>query len=282
MTGPLAGVRVVSIAINLPGPAAAARLTALGADVTTVLPPSGDPMQQFAGAYFDELHLGQELVHLDLKDAAGTARLEELLAGADILLTSSRPSALRRLGLDHESVSTRHTRVCQVDIVGHPGEGAEVAGHDLTYQAGAGLIPDGRMPATTVVDLAAAERAVGEAAAALVERARTGRGSRREVALSDVAEVLVRPVVHGLTGARGLLGGGLPVYAVYPAAQGHVALAALEPHFAQRLMSALEVGPEDLTHEHLEQVFAGRSATEWQQWAREHDIPLVAVTDRQG
>ena len=43
-----------------------------------------------------------------------------------------------------------------------------MAGHDLTYQAGAGLLPDGRMPATTVVDLAAAERAAGEAAAALV------------------------------------------------------------------------------------------------------------------
>lgn len=272
----------MSVAINLPGPAAVARLAALGADVTTVLPPSGDPLNEFAAAYFDELHRGQEVIELDLKGAAGQERLEALLAGADVLLTSSRPSALRRLGLGHEEVSRRHTRLCQVDIVGHPGEQAELAGHDLTYQAGAGLVPDGRMPVTTVVDLAAAERAAGEAAAALVERARTGLGSHREVALSDVADTLARPVVHGLTGPRGLLGGRLPTYAVYPAAEGHVALAALEPHFVQRLAAALEVDADGLTSQLLAEAFAGRTAVEWQAWAAERDIPLVAVADRQG
>lgn len=276
---PLGGVRVVSVAINLPGPAAAAHLAAWGAEVTTVLPPSGDPLQAFAPAYFDELHVGQEVLHLDLKAAEGRTRLEALLARADVLVTSSRPSALARLGLDHEQVSARHPHLCQVDIVGQPGPGAEVAGHDLTYQAASGLLSDGRMPSTTVVDLAAAERAAGEAAAALVERVRTGRGSRCEVALSDVADTLARPVVHRLTGARGLLGGDLPVYAVYAAAEGHVALAALEPHFVQRLASALDVVPEELTSERLARTFAHRSAVAWEQWASERDIPLVAVVD---
>lgn len=277
MTGPLEGVRVLSIAINLPGPAAVARLASQGATVTTVLPPTGDPMEQFARAYFDELHEGQTIERVDLKSDSGRARLDELLAEADIFLTSSRPSALARLGLDHEAVSERHTHVCQVDIVGHPGDGAETAGHDLTYQAGAGLVRDGRMPATTVVDLAGAERAAGEAAAALVERARTGRGTRREVALSDLAFAMARPVVHGLTVPGGLLGGGLPVYDVYAAAEGHVALAALEPHFTARLLTALEINPDDLSRERLTEVFATRTATEWQQWADERDIPLAAV-----
>lgn len=277
MTGPLEGVRVLSIAINLPGPAAVARLASQGATVTTVLPPSGDPMEHYAKAYFDELHEGQAVERVDLKSEDGRARLEDLLAETDVFLTSSRPSALARLGLDHATVSGRHTHVCQVDIVGHPGEGAEVAGHDLTYQAGAGLVRDGRMPATTVVDLAGAERAAAEASAALVERARTGRGSRREVALSDLAEVMARPVVHGLTVPGGLLGGGLPVYDVYAASQGHVALAALEPHFTTRLLEALEIAPDDLSRERLAAVFAGRTAADWQQWADERDIPLAAV-----
>ncbi len=42
----LDGVLVVSLAINLPGPLTAARLTKLGAKVTMVLPPHGDPLQQ--------------------------------------------------------------------------------------------------------------------------------------------------------------------------------------------------------------------------------------------
>lgn len=277
MTGPLEGVRVLSIAINLPGPAAVARLASQGASVTTVLPPSGDPLEQFAKAYFEELHEGQRIESVDLKGEQGRARVDSLLADTDVFLTSSRPSALRRLGLDHASVSARHPQVCQVDIVGHPGAGAEVAGHDLTYQARSGLITDGRMPATTVVDLAGAERAAGEAAAALVARARTGRGCRREVALSDVATAMSGPVVHGLTVAGGLLGGGLPIYGTYSAADGHVALAALEPHFAARLLTALQMDPDDLSHEGLAEAFAQRTAMQWQQWADERDIPLAAV-----
>lgn len=277
MTGPLEGVRVLSIAINLPGPAAAARLAAQGAMVTTVLPPGGDPLEHHAPRYFEALHAGQEIERIDLKDQAGRARLEGLLAEADVFVTSSRPAALVRLALDHASVSGRHTHVCQIDIVGHPGEQAELAGHDLTYQAGAGLVRDGRLPATLVVDLAGAERAAGEAAAALVQRARTGRGCRREVALSDVADTMAGPATHGLTSSGGLLGGGLPAYEVYAAGRGHVALAALEPHFTARLLTALGIAPEDLTRERLAEVFAGRSAEEWQRWADERDIPLAAV-----
>lgn len=276
--GPLDGVRVVSVAINLPGPAAVARLASLGASVTTVLPPGGDPLEQYAKAWFDELHAGQSVERLDLKAEADRARLDALLEDADVLVTSSRPSALARLGLDHATVGGRHTQVCQVDIVGSAGAGAEAAGHDLTYQAAAGLLHDGRMPSTTVVDLAGAERAVAEVCAALLERARTGRGSHRVVALADVADLLARPIVHGLTTPDGPIGGGLATYGVYAAASGSVALAALEPHFVARLAAALGVGPEDLTRQRLGEEFARRTAAEWQVWADEHDVPLVAVS----
>ena len=277
MSGPLTGVRVVSIAINLPGPAAAARLAGQGASVVTVLPPSGDPMEQFAGDYFDELHVGQEVRRVDLKSPDGLADVDELLAAADVFVTSSRPSALRRLSLDWESVHARHPQVCQVDIVGYPGEQAEVPGHDLTYQAGTGMVRDGRMPATLVVDLAGSERAAAEASAALVQRARTGEGIRREVPLSDLAHTMSRPVAHGLTSPGGLLAGDLPVYSVYASADGDVALAALEPHFTARLLEVLELAPEDLTRERLAEVFATRTAAEWEEWASTHDLPLVAV-----
>lgn len=279
ITGPLNGVRVLSIAINLPGPAAVARLARQGASVTTVLPPSGDPMEQFAKAYFEELHVGQDIVRADLKSRAGLAEVDGLLSAADVFITSSRPSALRRLGLDFETVHAAHPRVCQVDIVGYPGEAAEVPGHDLTYQAGTGMVRGGQMPATLVVDLAGSERAAAEASAALVQRGRTGEGGRREVPLSDLAHTMSRPVAHGLTSPGGLLAGDLPVYALYAAAQGHVALAALEPHFTQGLLQALDLTPEELTKPRLAEVFAGRTATEWEQWATTHDLPLVAVAD---
>lgn len=277
MDAPLTGVRVLSIAINLPGPAAVARLTRQGASVVTVLPPGGDPMEQFAKEYYDELHVGQDVRRVDLKSDAGRAEVDELLAGSDVFVTSSRPSALRRLGLDFATVHQRHPQVCQVDIVGYPGEQAETAGHDLTYQAGTGLLGEGGMPTTLVVDLAGSERAAAEAAAALVARARLGEGIRREVALSDLSHTMSRPLAHGLTAPGAFLGGGLPVYGIYDTARGRVALAALEPHFAAALLQALDLEPEASTRERLQAVFAERTAIEWQEWALDHDIPLTAL-----
>ncbi|WP_068327488.1 CoA transferase [Janibacter terrae] len=277
MDAPLTGVRVVSVAVNLPGPAAVARLTRQGADVVTVVPPGGDPMEQFARAYFDELHVGQEVRRVDLKSDAGRAELDELLAAADVLVTSSRPSALRRLGLDFASVHARHPQVCQVDIVGYPGDDAETPGHDLTYQAATGLLGEGGMPATLVVDLAGSERAAAEAAAALVARARVGEGVRREVALSDLSETMSRPLAHGLTAPGALLGGGFPAYGLYDVSDGRIALAALEPHFTARLLEVLGIPSEELSRERLQAVFAERSADEWEEWAQAHDIPLTPL-----
>ncbi|MFB9732069.1 CoA transferase [Ornithinimicrobium kibberense] len=272
---PLQGTTVVTVAVNLPGPLAAARLAGLGAQVTTVLPPGGDPLEHYQPDWYADLHRGQELVTLDLKREDARERLDTLLADADVLITSSRPSALRRLGLDFGTLHERHPRLCQVDVVGSPGRRAELPGHDLTYQAAVGLVRPPHLPATLAADLHGAERAVGEALAALLRRTRTGVGSRREVALEDAAAAMAEPAVRGLTAPGGLLGGGLPGYAVYPAAEGHVALAALEPHFLRRTAEALGV---ETTHEAFAEVFSRRTAQEWATWAAEHDVPLSAVS----
>ena len=96
---PLDDVNVVSSAVNVPGPTTAARLVALGASVTKVEPPAGDPLAAAHPAWYDDLKAGQQVVMLDLKQTADRARLDELLEPADLLLTSSRPGALERLGL---------------------------------------------------------------------------------------------------------------------------------------------------------------------------------------
>lgn len=270
----LAGIRVVSIAINLPGPAAARRFAQLGADVVKVEPPSGDQMQQLSAPYYRELAQGQRIVTLDLKSPQGRAGLDELLAQADLLITSHRPSALARLGLDWDSLHTRFPKLGQVAIVGHPGPDAETAGHDLTYQAVSGTLQPPLMPRVLLADLAAAERAVADGLAIVLAAQRTGEGRFREIALSDVAATMAEPVRHGLTAPDGILGGALPGYAIYAASDGHVALSSLEPHFWKRTQDALQV---EGTREELTSIFSSRTADEWEQWAREHDIPLAAV-----
>lgn len=115
----LQGVQVVSLAINLPGPLAAARLRALGATVTKIEPPAGDPLRAVAPTWYDELTVGQRVVTLDLKDPADRAVAARELSRADLMLTAMRPSALVKLGLDELTAANPH--LSHIEIVGHDG-----------------------------------------------------------------------------------------------------------------------------------------------------------------
>ena len=274
LPGPLAGLRVVTIAVNLPGPVAAARFVDLGAHLTKVEPPSGDPMAHASPAAYAELASGQEVVRLDLKDSAHREQLHALLDTADLLITSSRPSALTRLGLGWGQVHAAHPRLSVVAIVGSPSPDAEIAGHDLTYQAVVGLLDPDTMPRVLLADLAGAERAVTEGLALIVGSAATGVGGFTEVALSAAAESKARTMRWGLTHPGGPLAGGNPAYGIYAAREGHVAVAALEPHFRARLLETLDING---SRGSLSAAFATRTASEWETWALEHDLPLVAL-----
>ena len=119
---PLRGMRIASLALNLPGPAALRRLADLGARCTKVNPPAGDPMQHYTPTGYAELHAGVKALTLDLKAPEGQAALHRLLARTDILLTSFRPSALAKLGLDWKALHKRYPTLSLVQVVGVGGE----------------------------------------------------------------------------------------------------------------------------------------------------------------
>lgn len=273
----LQGVKIVSLALNAPGPVAAARLTKLGAEVTKIEPPSGDATKSAAPAWYESLCQGQTVLRLDLKSPEGRAQLDDLLATADLLLASFRPSALQRLGLDWESLHARHPRLCFVGIVGYAAPFEERTGHDLTYQGDLGLLRPPQMPSTLFVDLAGAERAVSMALALLNRAARKNQTGCAWVSLHECARDLASPLKAGLTTSSGLLGGAYPLYGFYRASDGWIAIAALEPHFAERLLS--ELGLEKADRTDLERIFRQRKAESWEKWATELDLPLVAVRE---
>ena len=273
----LQGVKIVSLALNVPGPVAAARLTKLGADVTKVEPPSGDATKTVAPAWYESLCKGQTVLRLDLKTPDGRAKLYELLADADLLLASFRPSALQRLGLDWESLHARHPKLCFAGIIGYPAPLQERTGHDLTYQSDLGLLRPPQMPPSLFIDLAGAERAVSIALALLNRAARSGEACCAWVSLHECARDLAEPLKAGLTSSNGVLGGGYPLYGFYRANDGWIAVAALEPHFAERLLS--ELGLEKADRTALERIFLQRRSASWEKWAADLDLPLVAVRE---
>lgn len=270
-----ARLRVLALVTNIPGPLAARALADDGALVTKVEPPQGDALAAAAPGWYAALTDGMEVLRLDLRDSGARGRVQSLLEAADVLITAMRPSALERLGLGWAQLQERCPRLCHVAIVGEAGSHADRAGHDLTYQAQAGLVEPPAMPRTVFADLFAAERAAAAAYRALFERERTGNGARIEIAIADGASQLADGLRYGLTTRDGPLGGALSIYRFYEAADGWIALAALEPHFQARLRDAMQV--ETLDTAALSARFAERSCAYWEDAARQYDLPLCAV-----
>ena len=263
-------MKIVSMAQNVPGPVAVSRLVAGGASAVKIEPPAGDQLAGICKPWYDALHAGVRVERLDLKSSAGMASLRSLLRDADGFLTSQRPSALERLALDAGSLVREFPALRHVNIVGDTRD-PEDPGHDLTYQARAGLLGHGAaaMPLTLLGDMLGAERAH----AAVLSVMHQPKGSSLVVGLYDALRDVAAPLYHGLTATGGHLGGGNPAYGIYAARDGAIAVAALEPHFRARLYEGLGL-PDGADPS---AVFATKTASEWEAWAATRDLPLAAV-----
>lgn len=288
---PLRGVRVLSLALNLPGPAAFMRLKAMGATCVKAEPPapgsapkgtSGDPMGQYNPKAYAVMHDGIRTITIDLKTDRGQARLHKELARTDVLLTSFRPSALEKLQLGWRHLHRQHPALSVVAIVGAPGARAEEPGHDLTYLADAGLVTGLDLPATLFADMGGALMASEAVLKAVLAHQTRGKASFQEVALSDAAAWLALPRQWGLTKPSGAVGGAHAGYRVYPCKDGRVAVAALEPHFAAALCAAAGVPLTDAratlfhpkTHEAIASFLQGKTREQLDRLGAEKDIPL--------
>ncbi|NIF82415.1 CoA transferase [Comamonas sp. Tr-654] len=287
---PLQGIRILSLALNLPGPAALWRCAGMGADCRKLEPPApsagrgADPMGLYCPDAYAQMHDKVQTLQADLKTAEGQASLHAQLAQTDVLLTSFRPSALNKLGLGWEALQQRYPRLSLVRVVGSAGELADVPGHDLTYQAEAGLVHSTALPPSLFADMAGALMASEAVLQAVLVSSRSGRGILREVGLAQAAQWLALPWHWGLTQPAGDVGGAHAGYRIYPCADGIVAVAALEPHFAQRLCEAADLvfsHPTDMRkpeiHQGVALFLAARNCEELMQLAQDRDIPLHAL-----
>jgi crotonobetainyl-CoA:carnitine CoA-transferase CaiB-like acyl-CoA transferase len=231
---PLDGVRVIDLTRLLPGAYATQLLVDLGADVIKIEDPTGgDGMRRF-GAYFDAVSRAKKSVTLDLRSSAAAPVLDALLADADVLVESFRPSAARRLGVDAATLQATHPRLICASIsgFGRSGPFAETAAHDINYRALAGQLSPPARPGPLIADIGAAMQAALGIVAALVERQRTGAGSAIDVSIVDAARAWTRfPESDDLESA---------CYTLYETADGEwLALGALETKFWRRFCERL-------------------------------------------
>jgi len=200
--GPLSGVRVIDLTTVLMGPSATQTLGQWGADIIKVEAPGGDVTRQIGparnpgmAALYLNANAGKRSICLDLKRTEGLAALLELIADADVLAFNIRPKAMKRLGLDWETVKGVNERLIYAAMVGFGQEGPYAAkpAYDDLIQGASGLASlaaasgDGtpRYAPAALADRIVGLAAVGAICAALFERERTGVGCEVEIPMFE-------------------------------------------------------------------------------------------------
>lgn len=211
MGKPLEGIKVVEVAMWAFVPACGGMLADLGADVIKIEPPTGDPLRglqignTLAGNgrnidySWESYNRGKRSITLDLKQEAGRAVLDRLLADADVFLTNLLPRARRSMQIDADAIRARFPNIIYASGsgVGPSGPEMEKGGYDaITFWARGGisssLTDEGAdhpvgPPGPAFGDTLSGSMLAGAVCAAIAKRALTGEASEVDVSLLGAA-----------------------------------------------------------------------------------------------
>lgn len=292
---PLAGIRVIDFSTLLPGPMCSLMLARAGAEVIKIERPGrGDEMRSYVPQFgsdsvnFALLNQGKRSVALDLKKPADIEQAIELVRTADVLLEQFRPGVMDRLGLGYVAMRAVNPGLvyCAITGWGQDGPLADVAAHDLNYQAEAGLLgltagADGvpGLPNILAADIAGgAYPAVMNILLALRAKEMDGQGRMIDVSMADNLFsfsywALGNGFAKGQWPETGneLVTGGTPRYQVYRTKDGRfIAAAPLEQKFWENFLRVLGAphlvddaqNPRGIRDE-VAAIVAARTADEW-------------------
>jgi crotonobetainyl-CoA:carnitine CoA-transferase CaiB-like acyl-CoA transferase len=260
---PLEGVVVADLTQNVAGPFCTQILGDMGADVVKIERPGrGDDARAWAppwwggeSATFLALNRNKKSLALDLKREGGREVLRRLVARADVFVQSLHAGAVEALGLDAAGATALNPRLvyCSITAFGRRGPLADQPGYDPLMQALAGLMSvnghPGQEPArvgTSIVDMGTGMWAALGIVAALRERDRTGRAVEVVTALYETALMWVSYHLAGylasgeVPGPQGSGTAMIAPYQAFPAADGHVMIAAGSDALFLRLCAALD------------------------------------------
>jgi crotonobetainyl-CoA:carnitine CoA-transferase CaiB-like acyl-CoA transferase len=320
MTLPLDGVRVVDLTQVMGGPFCTMQLGDLGADVIKVEPPAGDLSRSMGGAQlrmpggdnapFFALNRNKRSIVLDLTRERDRTVCVALVRTADVLVESFRPGVTKRLGVDYDTVAALNPRLIYASIsgFGQTGPYADRPGFDLIAQGMSGIMSVTGEPGGTpvkcgvpIADLSVGLIATNGVLAALIARARTGRGQHIDTSLfeSALAMSIWETTEYWATGeAPRAMGSAHRLSAPYQAfrtSDGYVTLAALTSLQWQRLCAAIDrdaltADPRFATNaartanrpalaREIEEALAARTTAEWVDRMLAAGVPAGPIHD---
>src|SRR6201993_818080 len=217
MTRPFEGIRVIDVTHVLAGPFATYQLAVLGADVIKVEHPDDPDQSRSAGSdkALNRRKMGtafltqgsnKRSITLDLKQEKDRDILKKLAATADVFVENYRPGAFDALGLGYEALAAINPRLIYASFsaFGQRGPRGPQTAYDHVIQASSGIMA---MTGTAdvhpvklgapAIDYATGMTGAFALASALFQRERTGRGQRIDMAMLDVAMILMSSHVTG-------------------------------------------------------------------------------------
>jgi crotonobetainyl-CoA:carnitine CoA-transferase CaiB-like acyl-CoA transferase len=217
MTRPFEGIRVIDVTHVLAGPFATYQLAVLGADVIKVEHPKEPDQSRTNGTdkALNRRNMGtsfltqasnKRAITLDLKTETDRDILKKLVATADIFVENYRPGAFEALGLGYEALSAINPRLIYASFsaFGQHGPRGPQTAYDHVIQAASGIMA---MTGTEdvhpikfgapAIDYATGMSGAFALASALFQRERTGRGQRVDMAMLDVAMILMSSHLTG-------------------------------------------------------------------------------------
>lgn len=310
---PLAGMLVVDCSRMVPGAVLARNLLDLGARLIKVEDPGiGDPMRIAPpqvggiGVGFCVYYRGAQSLRLDLRTSSGVDRLRRLLARADVFLESFRPGTLARWGVDLDAPSPDNPGLVACSLPAFGDDDTRVA-HDLNITGLTGLLGQlpqqllahgggGDIPRVLIADVMTGLLATSTVLAALLGRARSGRGRRiHQAMLGAPLPLLTWAWADRAAGGGGMLetalAGRVACYRCYRCGDGQlISVGCLEPKFWIGLCRAL--GRPQLANAGLDmgergkaaadgiaEVFASKTRDTWLSELAREDLPVAAVHD---
>ena len=301
---PLSHITVVDLTTNLPGPFCSMILADLGARVTKVEPPGGDPLRCSSAGMWSSINRGKESVVLDLKTGAGKRILDKLAEEADVVLEGWRPGVADRLGADYPTLSARNPGLvyCSISGFGQDGPWRDRPGHDLNYLAlvgylgvQAGLAGRPWPPPILVSDLASGLYASTMVLAALNGKQASGEGAYVDLSMTESALGLLGPEIGRSTEDDGVTDYPnvtfIPHYGLFQCADDRwISLGIVhEDHFWDRFcvaaglddLAGLKFGDRvaqgDRLRERLNETFLSRPSEEWERRLSQADVPAATV-----
>ena len=311
---PLEGIRVLDATSNIAGPFGGSILGDLGADVTKIETPMGDPARSMApldgdrSAYFHIVNRNKNVEVINLKSDKGSKRVNELLDTADVFLTNFLPPRLKNLNLLPADLMSNRPKLIigNLSSYGAAGPSSQWPGYDATVQARTGIMhitgEAGGSPVRTgvsVLDLGSGMWLAMGVLAALVKRDRTGVGGLIETSLYEtgVAWVSYHLAAHELTQQSSVRSGsGHPTfspYGTFATKHGDICIGVGNDNIFSKL--AVEIDRPDLITNsrflknvdrvvhaselkvEIEKSLARKSSTYWTQRLANAGIPVDAV-----